>query len=48
MECRHKTNSTQTLHKPLDQHYDSKKQKEERILPWSLRKGGLKYSKLKK
>ena len=48
MECRYKSNSTWSLHKPLDQHYDGKKQKEERILPWSLRKGGLKHNKLKK
>ena len=37
-----------SLRKPLDQPYEGRKQKEERIQPWSLRKGDLKHNKLKK
>jgi len=37
-----------SLHKPLDQPYEGRNQKEERIQPWSLRKGDLKQNKFKK
>ena len=43
-----KSHPTQTLHKPLDQPYEGRNQKEERIQPWSLRKGDLKHNNLKK
>ena len=37
-----------SLDKPLDQTSEGRNQKEERIQPWSLGKGDLKYNKLKK
>ena len=46
--------TSQTLHEAYINHWinimmkKKKNQKEERILPWSLRKGGLKHNKLKK
>ena len=44
-ECRHKSHPTRSLHKPLHQTYEGRKQKKESILPQSLGKGDVKHSK---
>ena len=47
-ECKHKSHPTQSLHKPLDQPYEDRNQKKERIQPQSLGKVEIKYNKLRK
>jgi len=47
-ESKHKSHPIWSLHKPLNQPYEGRKQKKERILPWSLGKGDVKYSKFLK
>ena len=47
-ECKYKSHPTQSLHKPLDQPYEDRNQKKERIQPQSLGKVEIKYNKLKK
>ena len=47
-ELKHKTHPTQNLHKPLEHVYESRNQKEQRIQPQSLEKGGLKCTKFRK
>ena len=47
-KIQHKSQPIWSLHKPLDQTYEGRNQKEERIQPWSLGKGDLKHNKLKK
>ena len=47
-KTQHKSHPTQDLHKPMDQTYEGRNQKEERIQPWSLGKADLKHSKFKK
>ena len=55
MPTREKNKQTKTQHKsqpnshkPLDQTYEGRNQKEGRIQPWGFRKGDLKHNKLKK
>ena len=45
---KHKSHPTWSLHKPLDQTYEGRNQKRERIQPWKLGKGDLEHNKLKK
>ena len=47
-ECKHKSHPTWSLHKPLDQTYEGRNQKRERIQPWKLGKGDLEHNKFKK
>ena len=47
-ETHHRSQSIQSLHKPLDQTLDSRNQKEEIIQTWSSGKGDLKENKFKK
>ena len=47
-KIQHKSHPIGSLHKPLEQPYEDRNQKEERIQPWSLGKGDLKHRKLKK
>ena len=47
-ECKHKSHPTWSLHKPLDQTYEGRDQKRERIQPWKLGKGDLEHNKFKK
>ena len=47
-KIQYKSHPIQTLHKPLDQPYEGRNQKEERIQPLILEKGELKHSKFKK
>ena len=48
MKIQHESHPIQSLHKTLDQYQEGRKQKEERIQPWSLGKGDFKHNKLKK
>ena len=45
-EPQHISHSIQRLHKPLNQPYEGRNQKEERVQPGSLGKGYLKQNKL--
>ena len=48
MKIQHESHPIQSLHKPLDQPQEGRKQKEERIQHLSLGKGDLKHNKFKK
>ena len=47
-ELKRETRPTQSSHKPLGHTYEGRNQKEQRIQPQSLGKGGLKHSKFEK
>ena len=48
IKIQHKSHPIWNLDKPLDQPYEGRNQKEERIQPWNLGKGDLKHNKFKK